>query len=78
MSEETTTMTPEERELFDAKADHEAWSHAQSILAPWYEATLQIGSDELSWVMQNALVEVEDEVKRTRDKLEALEQAEIG
>lgn len=31
--------TPEERELYDAQADHEAWSTAGEILTPWVEAT---------------------------------------
>ncbi len=29
------------------------------ILSPWVEATRLIGSDELTWVMENALAEAE-------------------
>ena len=66
-------MTPEERELYDAHADHEAWEHAQGILEPWVQITREIGSDELTRVMEKALVEVEGEVNRTLDVLETLE-----
>ena len=78
MSEETTTtsITAEERKPWDAGADHDGWSLAHEILEPWVQAARKIGSDELTQVMEKALAEVEDEIKRTRDKLEALEQAE--
>ncbi len=64
--------TPEERVLWDARADHEAWSLARSILEPWVRATRPIGSDELTRVMEKALAEVEEEVNRTLDVLEPL------
>lgn len=65
--------TPEERELYDAHADHEAWEHARSILDPLVQVVHEVGSDELIQVMEKALMEVEGEVKRTRDALERLE-----
>jgi hypothetical protein len=43
-----TKMTREERKLFDAQADHEAWSLAHEILEPWVRTTRPIGSDELA------------------------------
>ncbi len=64
--------TPEERELFDARADHEQWAFAASILEPWVEATRAIGHDELTRVMEKALAEVEGEINRTLDVLEPL------
>ncbi|MDP9484529.1 MAG: hypothetical protein M3Q49_01835 [Actinomycetota bacterium] len=65
-----TEMTPKERALYDAQADHEAWSLAHEILEPWVQATRPIGSDELTRVMEGALSEVEAEVNRTLDVLE--------
>lgn len=66
--------TEEERELWDAQADHEAWSHAAEILHPLAHAVRPIGSDELTQVMEKALAEVDGEVKRTHDVLESLEE----
>jgi hypothetical protein len=64
-----TKMTREERKLFDAQADHEAWSVAHEILEPWVRTTRPIGSDELTQVMEKALAHVEMEPNRTRDVL---------
>jgi hypothetical protein len=61
-----TKMTREERKLFDAQADHEAWSLAHEILEPWVRTTKPIGSDELTQVMEKALAHVEMEPNRTR------------
>ena len=68
-----TQMTPEERKLWDARADHEAWSFAWAVLEPWERATRAIGHPELTQAMENALAEVEGEVNRTLDVLETLE-----
>lgn len=68
-----TEMSPEERKLFDARADHGAWDHAHSIVEPWIESARAIGHDELTRVMEKALAEVEREVNRTLDVLEAIE-----
>ena len=68
-----TKMTREERKLFDAQADHEAWSRAHEILEPWVRTTRPIGSDELTQVMEKALAHVEMEPKRTRDVLGSLQ-----
>lgn len=65
-------MTPEERELYDAQADHDAWSHAAEILEPMVEIARVFGSPELSRVMEKARAEVEGEVNRTLDVLEPL------
>ena len=40
-----STMNEQQRRLFDAQADHEAWSLAHEILEPWVETTKAIGSD---------------------------------
>ena len=68
-----TKMTREERKLFDAQADHEAWSLAHEILEPWVRTTKPIGSDELTQVMEKALAHVEMEPNRTRDVLGSLQ-----
>jgi hypothetical protein len=68
-----TKMTREERKLFDAQADHEAWSLAHEILEPWVCTTRPIGSDELTQVMEKALAHVEMEPNRTRDVLGSLQ-----
>ena len=68
-----TKMTREERKLFDAQADHEAWSLAHEILEPWVRTTRPIGSDELTQVMEKALAHVEMEPNRTRDVLGSLQ-----
>jgi hypothetical protein len=61
-----TKMTREERKLFDAQADHEAWSLAHEILEPWVRTKKPIASDELTQVMEKALAYVEMEPNRTR------------
>ena len=71
-----TKMTPEERALYDARADHEAWDHAHAILESWVRITREIGTDELTRVMEKALAEVEQEVSRTLDVLESIERGE--
>jgi hypothetical protein len=68
-----TKMTREEHKLFDAQADHEAWSLAHEILEPWVCTTRPIGSDELIQVMERALAHVEMEPNRTRDVLGSLQ-----
>ena len=61
-----------ERDEFDARADHEAWSYAHSLLTPMVELAREIGSDEFTRVMEKALAEVKGEFSRTVDVLEAL------
>ena len=68
-----TKMTREERKLFDAQADHGAWSLAHEILEPWVRTTRPIGSNELTHVMEKALAHVEMEPNRTRDVLGSLQ-----
>ncbi len=65
-----TEMTPEERALFNARADHEAWSWALDILRPWVAAAREIGSPELTQVMEKALAEAEENARRTQNALE--------
>ena len=76
MAEKKVMMTAEERKLFDARAEHEAWAHAMSILEPWLRIVREIGTDELTQVMERALREVEREVTRTLDVLEPLVERE--
>ena len=64
--------TQEERELYDAHADHEAWEHARSIIGPFAQIAREVGSPELLRVMDKALAEVEGEVNRTTGVLDAL------
>jgi hypothetical protein len=68
-------MTPEERRVFDAQAETEAWDLAWRILHPWVEAAEPIGSDELTKVMKNALTEVEDNLNLAQDNLELAQAA---
>lgn len=68
----TEKMSPEERKLYDARADHEAWGHALEILQPWVESARVIGHPELTRVMETALAEAERELGRTLDVLEPL------
>jgi hypothetical protein len=64
----------EHRAAYDAQADEEAWEYAHSLLLPMVELARGIGSDELTRVMDKALAEVEGEVNRTNDILEALQE----
>ncbi len=64
--------TREERDRYDARADHEAWEYAWSVLHPLVQATREIGSNELTQVMEKVLAEVEREANRTLDLLEPL------
>jgi hypothetical protein len=58
-------MTEQERLRYDAQAEAEAWQFALDILRPWVEAARAIGSEELTSVMEGALVEAENERKGT-------------
>ncbi len=68
-------MNDEQRRLYDAQADHEGWEIARQILEPGVQATKVIGSEELTQVMEKALAEAEAEVGRTRDVLDAAQEA---
>ena len=57
---------------FDARDDNEEWSHAQSSLRPMVELTREVGNPALTRIMEKALAELEGEVNRTVDVLEAL------
>lgn len=65
-------MTPEERAVYDAQADLEAWCFAKEILDPWVKVTHLVGSDELTQVMEKAHAEAEAEVGRSMDALKSL------
>ncbi len=65
-----------EKDEYDARADHEAWSYAHSLLISMVELVREIGSDEFTRVMEKALAEVEGEVNRTVDVLEALREVD--
>lgn len=71
-------MTPEERLLYDARADHEAWEFTYKILEPWTQAARLIGHPELTQVMDKALEEVELEVQRTIEELDSLQRLQEG
>ncbi len=66
--------TLEERELYDARADHEEWAHAWSILSPMVTISREVGNPTLVRVMGEALAKVEGEVSRTLDVLEKLQE----
>jgi hypothetical protein len=64
----------EHREAYDApRAEFEAWRFARRVLEPWTTATREIGSDELTGVMENALGEAEEAVAAAHDRLERAE-----
>jgi hypothetical protein len=64
------------REAYDARAELEAWRRfAHRVLEPWTTATREIGSDELTGVMEDALGEAEEAVAAARDRLERAEAA---
>lgn len=61
--------------LFDARAETEAWNLAWKILGPWVESTREIGSDELTEVMEGALARVDEAGSRAQNELERAEAA---
>lgn len=63
------SMCAEHRALWDADAELEAWRFAQSIMRPWVESTKAIGSDELTYIMETALVECEARIELARGAL---------
>ncbi len=65
--------TPEERALWDAQAEEQAWRLALDILKPWAESTERIGSPELERLMEKAVEKGEREHKRALDELEQAE-----
>ncbi len=65
----------EHRAAYDARADYEAWCFARRILGPWVESAREIGSDELTSVMLNALEEVEEAVAASQVLLERAQEA---
>jgi hypothetical protein len=70
--EADSRMTEEERALYDAQADCEAWCFAKEILDPWVKVAHLIGSGELVQVMEKARAGSEAEVGRTMDVLRGL------
>lgn len=68
-------MCAEHRALWDADAELQAWTFAESILRPWVESTRAIGSDELTYVMEHALQEVEAHIEMARPKVVKAEAA---
>ena len=60
---------------YDALADRDAWGLARKILGPWVESTREIGSEELTQVMEEALAKVDEAGSRAQDELERAEAA---
>lgn len=65
----------EHRAQYDALAESGAWALARKILGPWVESAREIGSDELTRVMEEALANVDEAVNRAQDELERAEAA---
>ena len=65
----------EHRVAYDARADMEAWGFAWKVLGPWVESVREIGSDELTRVMEEALAKVDEAGSRAQDELERAEAA---
>jgi hypothetical protein len=71
--EADSRMAPEERALYDARAQEEAWGFVLEVLEPWMETARLIGNDELVQVMKNAQAEATAELNRALDVLEPLQ-----
>jgi hypothetical protein len=67
---EPEKMSENERELWDARAEEEAWGKAIELLEPMREIARQFGSPELTRVLEKA--EAEREHNRALDVLEPL------
>lgn len=61
--------------LYDAESDLEDWELCLKILRPWVQAAEPIGSDPLTQVMEGALAEAEEMLRRARRELKAAEAA---
>ena len=70
---EETALTPEERKLWDAKADVEAWDFARSIMAPWFEAARRLGHPELTEAMRAGIDYADERYADASEKLGLLE-----
>ncbi len=70
--------SPEERALYDARAESEAWDFAWRILEPWVQSAREIGSAELTQAMEKALEVVDAGGNRAQDELERLISLEEG
>ena len=69
----TEKLTAQERELWDARADKEAWDHALMILEPWVQAAREIAHPELTEAMDAALDKAVQEQARAQDWLTRVE-----
>ncbi len=59
-----TEMTPEERELENARANVYAWDHALELLRPMLDIAAVFGSSELMGLLERA----EEEARREQDR----------
>src|SRR4051794_19748495 len=64
--------TPWKRACYDARAAHEEWEHARSILNPMAAIAREVGNASLSSVMDKVVAEVEEEVNRALDMREGM------
>ena len=69
-------MTKEERALYDARFEAEAWEHALKILEPWAGTAEAIGMPKLTRTMRRATAEAAVAFGRAQDELERLERLE--
>jgi len=67
-----TEMTPEERELENAKANVHAWDHALELLRPMLDIAALFGSSELMGLLERAEEEARREQDRAADVVESL------
>lgn len=64
--DDTLRWCAERREYWRAVAEEEEQELALSILRPWVEATEHIGNDTLTEIMQQALSDLEHQLRQSR------------
>ena len=69
----TEEMSRQERELWDAQAQVEAWGFCLRVLEPWVQAAREIGHPELTEAMGAALDKAVQEQARAQDWLTRVE-----
>jgi len=69
----TEELSPQERELWDAQSESEAWEHALRILESWMESAREIGHPQLTEAMAAGRDKAAQEQARARDWLTRLE-----
>lgn len=72
MNDPREGWTQEERDLYDAKAEEEAWSHAIELLEPMHEIARLSASRELERLLKEAQDTASEELNKALDAQEAI------